>query len=77
MLRFLLMLNCGAREVKLAGRISINMHSAHEAQNRKDNEVYLWNYKTILDVIDSLPKFIKVQQETAAFFIGVYATRGV
>ena len=25
----------------------------------KDNEVYLWNYKTILDVIDSLPKFIE------------------
>lgn len=25
----------------------------------KDNEVYLWNYKTILDVIDSLPRFIE------------------
>lgn len=25
----------------------------------KDNEVYLWSYKTILDVIDSLPKFIE------------------
>ena len=25
----------------------------------KDDEVYLWNYKTILDVIDSLPRFIE------------------